>query len=37
MAAHALSSIVATLLAGWLMLYAGLGKRKLAWRKRRRR
>jgi len=37
MPAHALSPIVATLLAGWLMRYAGLGKRKLTWRKRRRR
>jgi len=36
MAAH-LSPVVVTVLAGWLMLYAGLGKRKLAWRKRRRR
>jgi len=34
MSAHALTTILPTLAAGWLMVVAGLGKRKLEFRPR---
>jgi hypothetical protein len=37
MSAHVLTTVLTTLLAGWLMVSAGLGKRKLSWRRERKR
>jgi hypothetical protein len=31
-AGHSLAILLPTLAAGWLMLYAGIGKKRLAWR-----
>ncbi len=36
LAPHFAALIVLTMLAGWLMTLAGLGKRTLEWRRRRR-